>query len=244
MRLSVIGTGRWGHRLVQMFQSLCGVYLVYGHQNRGKLQGTTFTEDIDELIAKSDAVVIATPPPVHYVLAKKVIESGKDIWIEKPMTLHSTEALELADLGDKHKCIVFVNHYFCYSETIGRLRELGEIEHVHARFVKASRQKTINSDWNLGVHMVAMAVLLGVGTDKISLETSHKSRVHEQILTVKIRDKEPVTFDMRQDKRNKPSTACHKFIEAMEQRRKPLTDGWHGAAVVGAMEHLSPDWEV
>jgi len=226
-----------------MFQSLCGVHLVYGHRDRHKLPGITFTEDIDELVDKSDAVVVATPPPVHYALAKKVLESGKDVWIEKPMTLSSVEARELADLGDRYKCIVFVDHYYCYSETVERLKELGGIEHVHARSVKMSKQRAINSDWNLGIHMVAMAVLLGISADKISLETSHTSRVHELIFTVKIRDKGPMAFDMRQDKQNKPLTACHKFIEAIEQRRKPLTDGWHGASVIEAMEHISPDWK-
>jgi len=240
MELSAIGTGNWGSKLIRKFQSLCGIHLVYGHQNREKLQGVTFTEDIDELIDKSEAIIVATPPQTHYELARRVIELEKDVWIEKPMTLSSGEARELANLGDEHECIVFVNHLFCYSEVISCIEELGEIEHVHARSVKTSRQREINSDWNLGIHMVAMAVLLGASAENISLETSHRSRVHEQIFTVKAKDKAPVAFNMRQGKQDLLLAACHEFIEAMQQRRKPLTDGWHGAAVIEAMEQICP----
>ena len=54
-KVSIIGTGHWGKILVQKFHHLCGLHLVYGHQNRDVLAplNLQFTEDIDALIEES-----------------------------------------------------------------------------------------------------------------------------------------------------------------------------------------------
>ena len=57
----------------------------------------------DALIEDYDGFVIATPAKTHFEIAKNVINAGKHILIEKPMTLSIKEARELVNLADKNK---------------------------------------------------------------------------------------------------------------------------------------------
>ena len=51
------------------------------------------TADYAEMLAdpELDAVVIATPVPTHYALAKQALESGKHVLVEKPPAMKGSE---------------------------------------------------------------------------------------------------------------------------------------------------------
>ena len=55
------------------------------------------TADFDELLADDelDAVVIATPVPTHYGFAKRALEAGKHVFVEKPPAMTAGEMEEL-----------------------------------------------------------------------------------------------------------------------------------------------------
>ena len=54
--------------------------------------------DFDELLADPDtldAVVVATPAVTHYELAKRALEAGKHVLVEKPPAMNAAEAEDL-----------------------------------------------------------------------------------------------------------------------------------------------------
>src|ERR1700733_14049312 len=57
--------------------------------------------DLDALLAleEIDCVVIATPNDTHFDFAKRTLEAGKHVVVDKPVTLTATEALTLANLA-------------------------------------------------------------------------------------------------------------------------------------------------
>jgi predicted dehydrogenase len=247
IKVSVIGSGGWGNRVVRKLHDLCGVHLVYGHKNREQLQkdlGIKFTEDIDELINQSDAVVIAAPPMVHYELGKKVLKAGKDLWMEKPMSMSSTEATKLAKMADESGLIILVGHILCYSQNMEEFKNAGKIKQARGVSVKiSSEEKILNSHWNLGIHIVAIAVVLGVDMDKFTLETSHSALKEERAFTIETEDGKTITWDiLSPDKRQDMLLQeCKHFLECIKTRKQPLTNGWHGVEVVKIMERLSPN---
>ena len=247
MKCSVIGSGGWGVRVIPKLHEICDVHLVYGHQNREKLQnefGVNFTENIDELIEQSDAVVIASPPDTHYELSKKVLSAGKDLWVEKPMAMNSKEAAEMAEMADKSGLILLVGHLLCYSRFIDIFRKAGKISSARGIFNKTSSgEKVLNSDWNLGIHMVAIAVLLGIDMDNFSLETSHTAAANRRTFTIETEEGKTVMWDILapENQQDLLKIESGHFIECAKTRQKPLTHGWHGVEVVKAMEIVSPD---
>ena len=48
-----------------------------------------------------EAVVIATPVPTHYALAKQALEAGKHVFVEKPPAMRGAEMAELVELAER-----------------------------------------------------------------------------------------------------------------------------------------------
>lgn len=247
MRLSVIGSGGWGSRVIPKFHGLCGVHLVYGHKNREQLQeelGIDFTEDIDDLIRQSDAVVVAAPPQVHYELGKKVLTAGKDLWMEKPMAMASTNAAEMAEMADQSGLMILVGHILCYSQFMGKFRKAGKISSARGVLNKTSTgEKVLNPHWNLGIHMVAVAVALEIDMDKFVLETSHSAAKNERTFTIETEEGKTILWDILapENQQDMLLDECKHFLECIQTRQQPLTNGWHGVEVIKAMERISPN---
>jgi predicted dehydrogenase len=73
-------------------------------RHKGTARGTG---DFQELLGSKDvdAVIIAAPPHWHALMAIKAVEAGKDIYLQKPMTLHPDETLAVRNAVNRHKRI-------------------------------------------------------------------------------------------------------------------------------------------
>ena len=83
---------------------------------------------------KLDAVVIATPVSTHYELAKRILDSGRHVLIEKPMTDRPETAEELTELGLRLKKVVMVDHTFISSPAVRQMKQIldsGELGEVY-----------------------------------------------------------------------------------------------------------------
>ena len=74
------------------------------------------TADFDELLAdpELDAVVIATPVPTHYALAKQALEAGKHVLVEKPPAMRGDEMDELVVLAEERDLVLMPGHLLLY----------------------------------------------------------------------------------------------------------------------------------
>ena len=70
-------------------------------RRRRAIRTRTATAAFDDLLADDtlDAVVIATPVPTHYALAKQALEAGKHVFVEKPPAMRAAEMDELVELA-------------------------------------------------------------------------------------------------------------------------------------------------
>jgi predicted dehydrogenase len=71
-----------------------------------------------------DAIAIATPVNSHFSLGLAALKAGKHLWLEKPMTETSAEALQLVEEAEKRSLVLLVDHTFIYT---GAVRKIGEI---------------------------------------------------------------------------------------------------------------------
>jgi predicted dehydrogenase len=94
---------------------------------------------IEAIVALPDvqAVTVATPPFLHYLQGKVVLQANKHLLLEKPTTLHAAEAVELADLACDRNLILTMDFEFRFVPQWQRLSELLAEGYVgHLRFVK------------------------------------------------------------------------------------------------------------
>ena len=91
------------------FAGICDVSIEQAQKIAQKLQVRTFATAVEAAEA-SDALSIVTPTTTHYELAKTLLEHGKHVLVEKPMTDDSAEAGELIQLALQKNCVLQVGH--------------------------------------------------------------------------------------------------------------------------------------
>jgi predicted dehydrogenase len=117
LKAGVMGAGHLGKIHLKLLQQserydLVGFYDTNPQyaQELAQEMGYTFYEDLDELIAACDMIDVVTPTTYHHESGKKVLEAGKHLFIEKPITVTVAQAQELISLARKHNLKGQVGH--------------------------------------------------------------------------------------------------------------------------------------
>jgi len=173
MNIGLIGFGYWGTNLARNFAGMDGVALKTIADSRSEREifslkmhpSVKFTTSADEILNDPDivAVVIATPVFKHYELAKKALQNGKHVLIEKPMTSTTKEASELIELSLKKNLVLMVDHTFLYTGAVQKMKSLidnGEIGNI--KYFDSTRinlglfQHDVNVLWDLAPHDISI----------------------------------------------------------------------------------------
>lgn len=118
-------------------------------------------ESAEELLERRDvdAVLVATPVASHFPLARRAIEGGKHVLIEKPMCGSTAECEELIALAAERKVALMVDHTFLFTGPVQKLRELsasgalGKVSYYDSLRVNLGLfQPDINVLWDLAPH--------------------------------------------------------------------------------------------
>ena len=113
MKIVQIGTGGWGKnhtRILSQLGVLVAVCDVDSEKSKeyGKKYSVNHYETLDELLNSEDfdGAFVVTPTSTHTVIAEKLLEAKKHVFVEKPMTYKSEEGEKLARLAEKNKVIL------------------------------------------------------------------------------------------------------------------------------------------
>ena len=131
--------------------------------------GARVTADYDELLSSDEvrAVVVATPVPTHYELAKRALEAGKHVLVEKPPAMKAAEIDELVALADERDLVLMPGHLLLYHPAVRKLKELidagdlGDVLCVYGNRQNLGIVRTNeNALWSLGVHDLSVILHL------------------------------------------------------------------------------------
>jgi predicted dehydrogenase len=122
------------------------------------------------------AVSIATPVATHYPLARKCLEAGKSVLIEKPMAETAAQCDELIALARGNNLTLMVDHTFIYTGAVAAIKnliesgELGEIYYFDSVRVNLGLfQHDVNVIWDLAPHDLSiMDFVLGKPPRQVS----------------------------------------------------------------------------
>ena len=107
-------------------------------------------------LPKTTLFVIATPPNVHYVQVKAVIEAGRDVFIEKPAFLSLNESAELSRLASERGVVLVEMLMYLENNSVQQIiRELedasGSVKNVECQFLIPSiPPRTFRTEESLG----------------------------------------------------------------------------------------------
>lgn len=169
----LIGYGYWGKNIVRnLMESSFNLQVAVAESNPEKmklLQGlyanVRLFDSADTAIDSNeyDAFIVATQTPTHYDIVKKILQAGKHVLVEKPLTTSLAQAMELNSLADKLGLVLMVDHIFLYHPVVQKMKHLFE-EHYLGKinYLDATRinlgiyQRDVNVLWDLACHDIAI----------------------------------------------------------------------------------------
>jgi UDP-2-acetamido-3-amino-2,3-dideoxy-glucuronate N-acetyltransferase len=175
MKVAVVGAGYWGVNLVRVFHRLgvlgtiCDFDLPRVRKLALEYPDVALENNYAEVLGDQsiDAVVIATPAETHYALARRALLAGKDVFVEKPMTLRAGETEELTILAERHRRILMVGHLLEFHPAVTRLQELidegqlGRIEYIYSNRLNLGKvRREENALWSFAPHDISVILLL------------------------------------------------------------------------------------
>jgi predicted dehydrogenase len=174
-RLAQVGLGQWGKNLARNFAELADfVWLCdLDEERRADLAQTyataRLTADYEDLLADDsvEAIVIATPVPTHHELARRALEAGKHVFVEKPAAMRAVDMDELCELAEERGRVLMPGHLLLYHPGVQKLKEivdsgeLGDVLYVYGNRQNLGTFRTNeNALWSLGVHDLSVLLFL------------------------------------------------------------------------------------
>ena len=173
LNIGVIGYGYWGPNIVRNFHnaansvvvSVCDLNPASLDRVRRSFPSISVTTDASDILTnpKIDAVAIVTPVSHHFSLAKKALENGKHVFVEKPFTRNAAEAEELIELANRKNLLIMVDHTFLFSSSVRKIRDLidsdvlGTLYYYDSTRVNLGMfQHDTNVVWDLAPHDLAI----------------------------------------------------------------------------------------
>lgn len=173
INIGVIGCGYWGPNIVRVLNSFKDVHVTLVSDLKDErleyikelFPNIKTTKNYIEIIKDKtiDAIAIATPVLSHYKIALESLENNKHVFVEKPLTKNSKDAITLIDKAKSLNKVLMVGHTFVYTASVNKLKELidsnelGEIYYINCQRLNLGLfQNDINVMWDLAPHDISI----------------------------------------------------------------------------------------
>ena len=194
LQAAVVGLGYWGPNLARNFSAsgdfrlsgLCDASPARLMAAAALYPSAVATNNIDELLAgRPDLVAIATPVSSHYELARRCLEAGSHVLVEKPFTATVEEGEKLLALAEKTGLKLFVDHTFLFTGAVEEMKRqvssgsLGDLLYVDSvRINLGLFQPDVDVIWDLAPHDLSiLQYLVGRLPNTVAaIGTSHNPR--------------------------------------------------------------------
>ena len=133
LKVGVIGAGRWGKKHIDEYSQMKDAELLWVsdlvEENLNECQEQfnikNVTDDYNDVLASDvEAVSICTSNETHFEVCKDALIAGKNVLVEKPLTLDPKKAYELVDIAKQSNKLLAVGHIFRYNNAINETKKL------------------------------------------------------------------------------------------------------------------------
>lgn len=195
-QIGLVGAGYWGKNLARVLAELGALRRIFDPSAEAAELAKRFDVEhaasVDEGLASGDldAVVIASPAVTHYEIALRAIESGHDVFVEKPLAMGEAEAVRICAAAKENDRVLMVGHLLQYHPAYLKLRELveggtlGRLQYIYSHrlnFGKIRQEENIL--WSFAPHDVSM--ILGLANeDPSKVEATGHCYLHGSIADI------------------------------------------------------------
>ncbi len=173
--IAVVGSGYWGKNLVRNFfelgslKTVCDLDIELLNEFQSNYPGIEITTSFNDILKDPEirGVVIATPAVLHYQMVKTALENGKDVFVEKPLSLNVEEGEDLVRISETQGNILMVGHILQYHPAVLKLHEmikegeLGKIQYIYSNRLNLGKFRTEeNILWSFAPHDISIILMM------------------------------------------------------------------------------------
>jgi predicted dehydrogenase len=178
-RVAVVGVGALGQHHARVYASLPSATLV-GVCDRDATRarevatthGVAVLDGLEEVVAAADAVSVAVPTADHYPVARRLLDAGKDVLLEKPMTVTLEEADDLMELAASKGAVLQIGHIERFNPaTALLLAEARDPRFIEAHRLGAFSPRSLDIDVVLDLMIHDLDIVLALdGTEIVQVD--------------------------------------------------------------------------
>ncbi len=171
--IAVVGCGHWGKNLVRNFSELGSLAAVCdpdievaeNYASKYSVDMYTFSEVNSD--PNIEGVVLAVPAPLHASMAIEAMNSGKHVYVEKPIAMNESEAKEMQSSSKENNVHLMVGHLLQYHPifktvcSIVRSGKIGALSYIYSNrlsFGKVRAEEDVI--WSFAPHDISMILSL------------------------------------------------------------------------------------
>lgn len=165
-KIGIIGLGYWGPNYARIISQMdninlswcCDINKIALAKFSKLFPSVKVTDNTYDLLNDKtlDAVIIVTPAQNHFELAKKFLNNGKHVLVEKPLTDKLGDAEVLVKLSKEKNKLLMVDHTFEFNSAVKRLKnligdgELGKIYYIYGNYnALGPIRRDVSAMWDL-----------------------------------------------------------------------------------------------
>jgi len=188
IRLAIFGAGRWGINHIRTAASLLPHenIIVYDIDPRTEEKVRGISENIRFITNNQsindtgnfNAAIVSTPAQTHYEISKILLQAGKHVLVEKPISLKVEHAEELCSFSIEHNLKLMVGHVLLYHPAVAKMKEeiengrIGKLQYIYSnRLNLGAIRSEENILWSFAPHDIAIVQHL-IGNNPIGI-TAH-----------------------------------------------------------------------
>jgi len=173
--IALFGCRHWGANLLRNLTELGAVRMVIEPSPQGAEKAREIAPDVPVVSSANPAlsdpavrgVMIATPAETHHAIASEALRAGKDVFVEKPLTIDVDEGRELVELAEQHERVLMVGHLLEYHPAVRKIYELatsgalGRLRYITSNRLNLGKIRTEeNALWSFAPHDLAVILRL------------------------------------------------------------------------------------
>lgn len=172
-KVAAIGCGHWGKNIIRNLSQLGALSAVSDLSStvaaefsaRYEVPARPFRELLED--DEIGAVAIATPASLHAEHARRALEAGKHVFVEKPLAMRVSEGQFLSDMARERGRVLMVGHVLRYHPVVRKLLEevrsgrLGTVRHIYSRRLGLGKFRTEEDVlWSFAPHDISIILAI------------------------------------------------------------------------------------
>jgi predicted dehydrogenase len=134
----------------------------------GNRHGVKYYQNYEEMLDEIDAGIVATPTSEHFSISKKLLEEGKAVLVEKPITETMEQGEKLVDIAGKKGLILQVGHLERFNPAVEAIENvISEPKFIEVQRLGSFSARSLDIDVVLDLMIHDLDIILALTKDEV-----------------------------------------------------------------------------